>query len=222
MLAWGGHCERAASPGIVADQVIRRDRRDVAGARSPEPPWGQAEQSWRDHASFFLVAKMNFPTAQTALYTSNGQAVSTAAGHTDRLAEGFPPGCGRGTGAAHAGPGHLERGPSSEHLLSGVAQLPRYRSSARPCQLDPTGLPQWTTRTVRCCRSPVPEPCYCCLAISPSRPWCGVRAHWRCTAVFASKAAGPPGRATGHAGDGLGSAAPPVGILGATSCETSG
>ena len=84
-------------------------------------------------------------------------------------------------------------------------------SSARTLGLFPAGVLRWM---IRDCRSAVPEPCYCCLGSLLCGPRCGVPARWRCMAVFASKAAGLPGRVTGCAGDGLGSAAPPVGKLG--------
>ena len=76
--------------GVAADRVIRRDRRNLAGAgaQSLETPWGQAGPSWRHHVSLFLVTEMHSPTAHVALYTSNGRAASTGAGRTDRLAEG--------------------------------------------------------------------------------------------------------------------------------------
>ena len=199
MLARGGRRERVGTPGFVADLVIQPDRRNVAGtrARSPETPWTQTEWSWRHRVSFFPVTETHSPTANAALYTSNGRAVSTAATPAGGWT-GFAPRCSAGIGAIHSGPSRLEgRSTSTEHLLSGFARPPRCRPSARTLGLTPAGLSQWAVRMVHC-RGAVPEPCYCCPGSSPSRLRRGVPARWRWIAVLASMAAGPGDRRRGR------------------------
>ena len=212
----GGRGEWGGSPGIAADRVIRRDRRNLAGAgaRSLETPWGQAGPSWRHHVSLLLVTEMHSPTAHVALYTSNGRAASTGAGRTDRLTEGAL----STVKHRNASLPHRSEPPRTRVVVGtpavgirAASAIPFFRPSVavgadRPAAMDGPNGPVL--------QEPVPEPCYCCSGRSPSRPRCGVRAHWRCMAVFASKAAGLPGRVTGYAGDGPGSAAPPVGIPG--------